>query len=174
MGDDRKIADTGEIGHGALKRSGRKIRCRRVRRNGSSALGLRRFAGQGHAHMMAKPKSKLRSPRASPRRRRCGRIIEASRRTSQIFAMREISKHGRLPRRDVLLGATAATLLAAPSRLAWAALAPTPRQTPGPFYPRTLPLDSDNDLARIAGHARDAGGTITHLSGHILDPAGAP
>jgi len=88
--------------------------------------------------------------------------------------MREISNQGRLPRRHVLLGATAATLLAAPSRLALAALAPTPRQTPGPFYPHHLPLDSDNDLVRITGHAQDAAGTITHISGRILDVDGQP
>ena len=64
--------------------------------------------------------------------------------------------------------------MAVPARGAWAAFAATPRQTAGPFYPRTLPLDSDNDLARVTGHAQDAAGTITHISGRILDLDGEP
>ncbi|HKW53532.1 MAG TPA: protocatechuate 3,4-dioxygenase [Stellaceae bacterium] len=88
--------------------------------------------------------------------------------------MREISKQRRLPRRRILVAAASATFLAAPAHLAWAALAPTPRQTPGPFYPKVLPLDIDNDLARIAGHTQDASGTITHVSGRILDSTGEP
>jgi protocatechuate 3,4-dioxygenase, beta subunit len=58
------------------------------------------------------------------------------------------------------------------SRAALAALLATPAQTPGPFYPKTLPLDADNDLVRIAGHAREAAGTITHLFGRIVDTDG--
>ena len=58
------------------------------------------------------------------------------------------------------------------SRGALAALLATPAQTPGPFYPKTLPLDADNDLVRIAGHAREAAGTITHLFGRIVDTDG--
>jgi protocatechuate 3,4-dioxygenase beta subunit len=87
--------------------------------------------------------------------------------------MREIAEQPRLPRRRVLIAAASATLLA-PSRLALAALTPTPRQTAGPFYPQALPLDTDNDLVRIAGHAQEAGGTITHISGRILDGDGQP
>ena len=88
--------------------------------------------------------------------------------------MPEISKQCRLPRRRILAAAASATFLAAPAHLAWAALAPTPRQTAGPFYPKVLPLDRDNDLARVAGHARDATGTITHIGGRILDSDGQP
>src|SRR5258708_34193804 len=36
MGDDRKIADMAEIGHGARKRFGGEVRCRRAARNGSA------------------------------------------------------------------------------------------------------------------------------------------
>ena len=86
--------------------------------------------------------------------------------------MAETSRQHRLPRRRVLAAAAAAVL--APAHSAWAALATTPRQTPGPFYPRTLPLDIDNDLARVSGHARDAAGIITHVSGRILARNGAP
>ena len=86
--------------------------------------------------------------------------------------MREISKQHPLPRRRVLVAAASASLLALPQRHALAALLPTPRQTAGPFYPQTLPLDADNDLARIARHAKEAGGTITHVAGRILDSDG--
>lgn len=53
---------------------------------------------------------------------------------------------------------------------AWAeVLLPTPRQTPGPFYPEQLPLDDDNDLTRVAGRDGVAEGRITDLSGRVLD-----
>jgi protocatechuate 3,4-dioxygenase, beta subunit len=60
-----------------------------------------------------------------------------------------------------------------PASLA-AALLPTPAQTSGPFYPLTLPLDSDNDLLRVAGHAKSAGGIVTHVGGRLLDRNGRP
>jgi protocatechuate 3,4-dioxygenase beta subunit len=76
----------------------------------------------------------------------------------------------RLARRGLLVGAAA--LASLESRAALAALLATPAQTAGPFYPKTLPLDADNDLVRIAGHAREAAGTITHLFGRVLDTDG--
>jgi protocatechuate 3,4-dioxygenase, beta subunit len=73
----------------------------------------------------------------------------------------------RLARRRVLIGAAAFSGIN--PRTALAALVATPAQTPGPFYPKTLPLDADNDLVRVTGHAREAAGTITHLFGRVLD-----
>ena len=55
-----------------------------------------------------------------------------------------------------------------------AALAPTPRQTAGPFYPSTFPADADNDLMQIAGRNRTAKGTVTYVTGRVLDPTGQP
>jgi len=76
-------------------------------------------------------------------------------------------------RRVLLLG----ILAAAPIPL-WAnALSATPRQTPGPFYPRNpreLPLDDDNDLTRIAGRAGVARGRVTELLGRVVDTNGRP
>ena len=86
--------------------------------------------------------------------------------------MREPPKPCRLLRRRVLVAAASATFLTTTSRLALATLAQTPQQTLGPFYPKHLPLDSDNDLARITGHATDARGTITHIFGRLLDTDG--
>ncbi|MCH8830786.1 MAG: intradiol ring-cleavage dioxygenase [Planctomycetes bacterium] len=50
----------------------------------------------------------------------------------------------------------------------------TARQTEGPFYPDKLPLDTDNDLLNINDAITPAVGTITHLSGRILDVKGEP
>lgn len=77
-------------------------------------------------------------------------------------------------RRRLLAGSAAALALgSAPARLL-AALAATPAQTMGPFYPRRPPLESDNDLVRVAGRDDLARGAITDLSGRVLDPAGEP
>ncbi len=79
-------------------------------------------------------------------------------------------------RRFVVAGAAFATLAGTPSRQAIAqrSLEPTPSQTEGPFYPRSLPADRDNDLTRIAGHAERARGTPLYLSGRVLGRDGRP
>lgn len=48
----------------------------------------------------------------------------------------------------------------------------TPGQTEGPFYPRQLPLDVDNDLLVINDAITPAVGEITHLGGRVLDSRG--
>jgi len=53
-------------------------------------------------------------------------------------------------------------------------LTATPQLTLGPFYPDHLPLDTDNDLLIINNSITPAVGTITHLSGRILDLNGVP
>lgn len=50
----------------------------------------------------------------------------------------------------------------------------TPRQTEGPFFPDRLPLDTDNDLLIINDAITPAVGTVTHLSGRVLDAKGKP
>ena len=50
----------------------------------------------------------------------------------------------------------------------------TPAQTEGPFYPATMPLDTDNDLLLINDAITPAVGEITHLSGRVLDLRGNP
>jgi protocatechuate 3,4-dioxygenase beta subunit len=89
--------------------------------------------------------------------------------------MIEIAANRLMSRRRVLIVATSAACagLARP-RVALAALSPTPRQTAGPFYPATLPLDSDNDLVRIRGHDGQASGMVTHVIGRVLDVEGGP
>lgn len=53
-------------------------------------------------------------------------------------------------------------------------LAQTPTQVEGPFYPDRLPLDTDNDLLIINDSITPAVGSVTHLSGRILDKRGDP
>jgi protocatechuate 3,4-dioxygenase beta subunit len=44
----------------------------------------------------------------------------------------------------------------------------------GPFYPDKMPLDTDNDLILLNDGTTPAVGTITHLTGRVLSPSGAP
>ena len=53
-------------------------------------------------------------------------------------------------------------------------LLPTPPITEGPFYPRELPLDDDNDLTQVRGRNGLAKGVILDLAGRVLDSRGRP
>jgi len=75
-------------------------------------------------------------------------------------------------RRLVASAASAAVITAAGPAVA--ALSPTPRQSAGPFYPLTKPVDSDADLVTVAGRPGPAKGTVTHVIGRVLDPDGRP
>jgi protocatechuate 3,4-dioxygenase beta subunit len=69
----------------------------------------------------------------------------------------------------------AAALLPLADRRAEAAmLVPTPSQTEGPFYPRTLPVDRDADLTQVAGRAANARGTPLYFGGRALSQDGRP
>lgn len=50
----------------------------------------------------------------------------------------------------------------------------TPHQTEGPFYPDHLPLDTDNDLLILNDSLTPAVGTVTYLSGAVLERNGSP
>ncbi len=54
------------------------------------------------------------------------------------------------------------------------ALAPTPAQPEGPFYPKTFPADRDADLTQVAGRAGTAQGTLLYFSGRVLGRDGRP
>jgi protocatechuate 3,4-dioxygenase, beta subunit len=80
--------------------------------------------------------------------------------------------HPLLPRRRILAASIAgAAVLTAPTllRAVAPALRPTPAQTEGPFYPLKYPADSDSDLVHVAGHREAANGTLTRISGRILE-----
>jgi protocatechuate 3,4-dioxygenase beta subunit len=77
-------------------------------------------------------------------------------------------------RRRVLTGGATLLLGLTTQRYAQAAVAPTPAQALGPFYPRVLPADRDYDLVRIAGTSRDAQGAVAWVEGRVTDTSGAP
>jgi protocatechuate 3,4-dioxygenase beta subunit len=61
------------------------------------------------------------------------------------------------------------------TRNARAAL-PTPNAAEGPFYPtKTMRMDdTDNDLVKIVGRVREAGGEVVTLKGKLMDSDGSP
>ena len=74
------------------------------------------------------------------------------------------------PRRRVLAGSlTALGLLAVvPLTRSYAQqVLRTPSQTTGPFYPTTIPLDSDSDLVMVNGQAQIAKGQISNVVGLV-------
>ena len=82
------------------------------------------------------------------------------------------------PSRRVFLGSVAASLGASafftvPGLFA-EELTRTPRMTEGPFYPDRLPLDTDSDLVIVNNSITPAVGTITHLTGRVLNSNGDP
>lgn len=78
------------------------------------------------------------------------------------------------PRRRFLgKAAFGATLFTTPGLFA-EQLLPTAGIGEGPFYPDKMPLDTDNDLLIVNDAITPAVGEITHLSGRVLGPTGAP
>lgn len=80
---------------------------------------------------------------------------------------------GRFRRRLLPLvagGGMAALLCGGPTPAQTPQVSPTPAQPKGPFYPRTLPADRDNDLASFAGRA--ARGEPITIVGRVLDQSG--
>ena len=86
-----------------------------------------------------------------------------------------MKRSNRLTRRALIGGAAgAAAGIAGLDPLRAALRLATPRQTPGPFYPEEIPLDSDGDLVQVRGQGRSAAGEVTHLFGQVMDLAGRP
>jgi protocatechuate 3,4-dioxygenase beta subunit len=86
-------------------------------------------------------------------------------------------RSGAFVARRRLLGASAVPLglaipLGAPGQPA-GTLAPTPRQTRGPFYPPDPPRDAGNDLI-VERDGRRARGELAALAGRVTDTAGRP
>jgi protocatechuate 3,4-dioxygenase beta subunit len=76
----------------------------------------------------------------------------------------------KLSRRGLILAAPALLLPGA----AWAALQPTPYSGDGPFYPSVFPPDQDNDLVKVEGELREAGGEVLNIFGTVFDANGQP
>ncbi len=77
-------------------------------------------------------------------------------------------------RRRLMQSALSVAALGAAAPARAARLVRTPRQTAGPFYPDSFPLDSDNDLVQVEGREGRAQGTVAYLSGRVLDDQGRP
>jgi protocatechuate 3,4-dioxygenase beta subunit len=71
------------------------------------------------------------------------------------------------------LGASAASTLTARGAFA-EELTRTPTTNEGPYFPKKLPLDTDNDLLIINDAITPAVGEVTHLGGRLLDAKGDP
>jgi protocatechuate 3,4-dioxygenase beta subunit len=85
--------------------------------------------------------------------------------------MTELTRRGLVIASASLAASLAAWLVVGP---AYAALAPTPGTTEGPFYPLRIPDDHDSDLVRVEAAVREAGGEILHLAGTVGDTAAQP
>jgi protocatechuate 3,4-dioxygenase beta subunit len=82
--------------------------------------------------------------------------------------------HSQSSRRG-FLGTLACGATACAARGAFAEeLTRTPTTNEGPYFPKKLPLDTDNDLLIINDAITPAVGEITHLSGKLLDSRGNP
>src|SRR3954463_14464275 len=78
-------------------------------------------------------------------------------------------------RKLIITGLAGATAFLLPSGLrAQQPLVPTPRQTPGPFYPVRFPEDVDNDLVVVRGAQARATGVVTHVMGRVRGTDGTP
>lgn len=84
------------------------------------------------------------------------------------------TQSSRFHRRHFLGSLTAGAAFFAVPGLFAQELVRTPKQTEGPFYPDHLPLDTDNDLIIVNDALTPAVGTITWLSGRVLDARGEP
>jgi protocatechuate 3,4-dioxygenase beta subunit len=82
--------------------------------------------------------------------------------------------HFPITRQQAVVSGLALAAAQFPGIAAAARLLATPTQTPGPFYPSELPLDSDTDLVRVRGRAASAEGRILHVFGRLLDVDGRP
>lgn len=76
-------------------------------------------------------------------------------------------------RRSALACASAALLLPGCAR-AQTAIARTPSQTEGPFYPVNTAIERDADLTRLAGRSARALGQVIEVAGRVVDTSGAP
>ena len=101
-------------------------------------------------------------------------------------AAEEFSAHDCEEKHWLAAGMSRRTMLAASMALAGAALAgaaqvfaqaaarPTSEDALGPFFPLTLPADTDFDMTMIQGNKARAAGQLLYLSGRVLNTKGEP
>ena len=82
-----------------------------------------------------------------------------------------------MSRRAILTASMAmagATLTGMSSALAQSLMRPTSQDRLGPFFPLTLPADTDFDMTMIQGNKERAKGQLLYLSGRVLNTRGEP
>ena len=75
-------------------------------------------------------------------------------------------------RASMALAGTAFTGMS--SAFAESSVLPTSEDALGPFYPLTLPADTDFDMTMIRGNKERAKGQLLYLSGHVVNIKGEP
>jgi protocatechuate 3,4-dioxygenase, beta subunit len=83
-------------------------------------------------------------------------------------------KTSKFSRRSFLAAAGAGSLLYTVRGAFAEQLVLTPDQTIGPYYPDKMPLDLDNDLLIINDAITPAVGSVTWITGRVLDQSGSP
>ena len=89
---------------------------------------------------------------------------------NRVFSSRHVS--GRRRACNALVATALMPLV--PTDAEAAVLVPTPSQTEGPFYPKTIPAERDADLTQVAGRAARAQGTPLYFGGRALAQDGRP
>lgn len=82
-----------------------------------------------------------------------------------------------ISRRKTLVLLGAGTLAACASEVdadEGAAMASTPSETEGPFFPENIAGENDVDLTRLAGRSERAAGQVIEVRGRVLRPNGRP
>jgi protocatechuate 3,4-dioxygenase beta subunit len=77
-------------------------------------------------------------------------------------------------RRRALALLSASALAACAAKVEDEALAVTPGETEGPFFPRSTEIERDADLTRLAGRNERAAGQIIAVRGRLIRPDGQP
>ena len=80
----------------------------------------------------------------------------------------------KLSRRAAIAVGAGAAASALTGTLLAEALASTPSNPEGPFYPRRVRADKDTDLTFINGHRKRAEGQVIRITGEVLDLEGRP
>lgn len=84
-----------------------------------------------------------------------------------------MTKHILMSRRALVgAGLASAGLVAATGARAVQSKALTAESPMGPFFPLTVPADSDSDLTMLKGHSKRALGQVIEITGRILDQKG--
>lgn len=85
-----------------------------------------------------------------------------------------MSQSSRISRRKMLKAGAGVAAGAFSVSALGGALAPTPDNPEGPFYPIHEQAEKDADLTMLEGHSEPAAGEVVQVSGRVLDEDGKP